>query len=142
MGKIKATKETLGVPLPKDINKHVEKIKQLFKDEAYSRIVEQRHSSNLTRAQQYIVRELRLIFEKAKSDDLKSEINLYDKVFRNIDRKAVKDELNKIRHNGLTGTALIRQLQSVYNRHNLKEFQDKGSETEPLIVKVICSEVL
>ncbi|MCD6161682.1 MAG: helicase [candidate division Zixibacteria bacterium] len=142
LGKIKAAQDTIGLPLPKNINTSIERIKKIFKDEAYSRIVEQRHSAHLTKAQHYVVRELHLLFKNSNNDDLKSEINLYDKIFRNIDRKAVKDELNKIKRNSLVGTALIRRLQDIYQRHNLQDLRDKSDVTEPLIVKVICSEVL
>ena len=142
LGKIKADKETLGFPLPKNYNDKIEKLQRIFNEEVYSRISEQKHSSSLTQAQQYILRELRLAFENTDNEDLRSEINLYDKAFRQVDRIAVKTELNKIRKHGLAGKQLIRKLQEIFNRHNLRELVETTRQPDPIIPKVICSEFL
>jgi CRISPR/Cas system-associated endonuclease/helicase Cas3 len=142
LGKIKVDKDAPVFTLPKGYNVIIEKIQKIFNDEVYSRISEQKHTSSLTQAQQYILRELRLIFEKTDSDDLRSEINLYDRIFRQIDRIAVKGELNKIRKHGLTGKQLIRKLQEIYIRHNLSEIVEIAGQSGPIIPKVICSEYL
>ena len=142
LGKIRADKDAPGFALPKGYNDIIEKIQKIFNEEVYSRVSEQKHASSLTQAQQYILRELRLIFEKIDSEDLKSEINLYDRVYRQVDRIAVKSELNKIRKHGLTGKQLIKKLQEIYIRHNLSEIVETTGQPNPIIPKVICSEFL
>jgi len=142
LGKIKTNPNTIGAPLPRNINEKVDKVRQSFKEEVYSRISEKKHTSTLTKAQQYIVRELRLIFETTDNEDLKSEINYFDKIFRNVNRIAVKNEMNKIKKNGLTGTALLRKLQDINIKHNLSEMAVAETESETPTIKVICSELL
>lgn len=142
LGKIKADKKAPRFALPRDYNDKIEKTQKIFNEEVYNRISEQKHSSSLTQAQQYILRELRLSFENTDDEDLRSEINLYDRAFRQVDRIAVKTELNKIRKHGLTGKQLIRKLQEIFIRHNLGEIVRTTGQPDAIIPKVICSEFL
>jgi hypothetical protein len=142
LGRIKVYPNAIGVPLPRNINEKVDKVRRSFKEEVYSRISEKKHASSLTKAQQYIVRELRLIFADSDNEDLKSEINYFDKIFRNVDRIAVKNEMNKIRKNGLTGSSLLRKLQEINVKHSLYEMAEMETESETPAIKVICCELL
>ncbi len=142
LGKIKADKKAPRFVLPRDYNDQIKKVQKIFNEEVYSRISEQKHSSSLTQAQQYILRELRLSFENTDNEDLRSEINLYDRAFRQVDRIAVKTEINKIKKHGLTGKQLIRKLQEIFIRHNLGEILRTTGQPDTIIPKVICSEFL
>lgn len=142
LGRIKIDRNAISCPLPPNMNELTHKVMKEFTEEVYGRYAEQLHMASLTKAQQYIIRELRLKFENTVDENLKAEINLYDKIIRQIDREAVKAEFNRVRKNSLTGMPLIRKLQEIYTRHNLAEMSSVGGKLEYPIPKIICSEVL
>jgi len=132
------------VPLPKAHNCVISEVRRLFEEDAKRRQAERRVPTQLTKAQKYVLRELRLAFENTTDSNLKAQINFLDPAFRLCKRQAVFSELKRIRRNGITGMALIRLLQRIYYRHNLGEFLKKRQRValDMPIVRIICSESL
>ena len=120
------------------------KVKRIFDEEVKLREAEKEHTIKLTQAQRYVIRELRIQFDKTEDADEKEKINLLDKVFRCTLYPAVMKELNLIRRVGITGGALIKKLSDIYFQFNLKTLLDQQSEGEKerIISKIICSESL
>ncbi len=143
LGKLKSQSGKPVQPLPKGYNGIVQKVKTQFNEEIEKRFVEQKHTFNLTAAQKYVVSELKLIYSEIESEDLRAQINLLDKAFRNVNRIAVQSELNKIKRNKLNGMPLINKLTEIFTRHNLQEIVERSALLEEAVVlpKIICSEI-
>ncbi|MBN1190810.1 MAG: hypothetical protein JXA46_13730 [Dehalococcoidales bacterium] len=84
------------------------------------------------------------MFTASKDEDQKAQINILEKAFRGPLTQAVKGELNKVRHNSLTGVNLLGVLKDVYLKHNMQDWADRRSlqiednETP----RIMCSEAL
>jgi len=144
LGKLKSCQTKKIRDLPKDYNKHIQKIKKLFTEELKHRYAEKRHSVSLSHAQNYIIGELKLMFKKTENENLKAQINTFEEIIRKINRIAVKKELNKIRKNKMTGKPLIRKLTELYTRHNLYEILDspKSKDDRIALPRIISSEMM
>jgi len=144
LGKLKFHQTKEIRELPKGYNKHIQRVKQLFAEELKHRFAEKRHSVRLSPAQNYIISELRLMFDKTDNEDLKAQINTFEEVIRKVNRIAVKNELNKIKKNQMTGRPLIRKLTELYTRHNLQEILDSPSIKDERITlpRIISSEMM
>lgn len=130
--------------IPADYRKIVNKVKNQFIKEVVERYLEQKHTISLTESQRYLIKELQQIYKDTDSDDLKSQIELFENVFKKVKRIAVIEELNKIRRNNMTGMALIKKLSEIFTRHNLYEvlhIQNRLIDKPP-VPKVICSEMI
>lgn len=143
LGKLRLYSENPAQSIPSGYNKVIQRVKNMFDHEVEKRSIEQKHTINLSVAQKYILSELRLLYQNTDSDDLKAQISLLEKTFRSVDRVVVHQELNKIRHNHMTGIAVVNKLTEVYSRHNLNELIDNQSMNinNNSVPKIICSEV-
>ena len=144
LGVIKADEEIHApTKLPSKYNHNLMKIKDVFTEEAKHRQSQMEFSTSLTQSQRYILRELRLFFATTDDDNIKAQINLFEKAFRLYPTQAVRKELNLIRRNGLTGQNLLRQLQEIYFRHRMEDrLHDDRQVSKENIPRVICSEAL
>ena len=142
---IKCEPDLHGGSLPSDYNETVMRVKRVFTQETRARQAERRHKLSLSHAQRYVLRELQLIFMEASDEDLKAQINLLESAFRGAITDALNRELNPLRRNGVTGTALLRNLSQLYRQHNMREWnarqQEAQSQNEDL-PKIICSAAL
>jgi superfamily II DNA/RNA helicase len=141
---IKCTSDTVGHAVPKDYNAAIMRIKRQFSEEVKHRQSEFKHSLSLTQGQRYILRELRIIFEATTDEDEKAQINTLEKAFRRSLPPALNKELNRIRHNGITGENLLKLLTDLYHQYNMRNWFDRQSlqlEDHP-IPRIICSEKL
>jgi len=108
---LKCDPDTPAEPLPPGYNQRVMAIKRLFDSEVQARRAEREHTLPLTKAQRYVLRELRILYDSCEDDDLRSQIALLEAAFRQPNPKpAVRTELNRIRREGLTGLALLETL--------------------------------
>jgi hypothetical protein len=132
------------VSIPADYPKIVHKVKGQFIKEVVERYLEQKHTISLTESQRYLIKELRQIFAETDNEDLKTQVELFENVYKKVNRIAVLEELNRIRRNKMSGMALIKKLSEIFTRHSLYEvlhLQNRIVEKPP-IPKVICSEQL
>jgi superfamily II DNA or RNA helicase len=143
---LKCEPETPAAPLPEGHNRTVMDVKQQFDQDVQARRAERKHTVSLTRAQRYVLRELRALYQGTEEEDLQRQITVLEAAFREqITRPAVRTELNRVRREGLTGTALLEQLSTVYHMYRLSEVrtQPEVSEGEnDALPRIICSEGL
>ena len=121
-------------------------VKRQFDREVQARRAEQRHTVSLTRAQRYVLRELRLLYDEAQDDDLRRQITVLEAAFRRANpRSAVRSELNRVRREGLSGDALLSALDQVYHLYGLDQVrsqQDASEDENDALSRIICSEAL
>ena len=144
LGTIKCSTDLKGLPLPKGYNAVVMRVKRLFAEEVKHRQAERQFSPSLTQGQRYVLRELRVLFNATEDDDLKAQINILEAAFRGTMTRALAQELNRIRRNGITGQALMKNLSELYYQHNMRDWIDRRSlqiEDQPVPV-IVCSEGL
>ncbi|MDI6782475.1 MAG: helicase, partial [bacterium] len=141
---IKCGAELPGQKLPKGYNAAVMRVKRLFAEEVKHRQTQREHSLSLTQGQRYVLRELRLLFESVKDEEMKAQINIIEKAFRGTVTTAINRELNLLRRNGVTGEHLLRSLTSIYHQHNMRYWIDRQLSffQEYPIPKIVCSEAL
>jgi len=144
LGTIKCNPALEGQPLPKDYNASVMKIRRLFTEEFKHRQAEREYTPSLTQGQRYVLRELRILFNAADDEDIKAQINLLEAAFRGSLTRALAQELNRLRRNGITGQSLLVNLGELYYQHNMRDMLDKRTfhpDEQPVPV-IICSEAL
>jgi superfamily II DNA/RNA helicase len=144
LGTIKCSPELTGQPLPKDYNAAVMRVLRQFTEEVKHRQAERAHTLSLSHGQNYVLRELRVLFAASTDEDQKGNINVLEKAFRGPITRAVNGELLKLRKNGVTGENLLRSLARIYDQHNLRDWVDRRNlhpTTRP-VPKIVCSEAL
>ncbi len=141
---IRCSPEAPAQPLSKGHNNEIMRVKAKFDEEVKHRLAQRDHSADWSRGQRYVIRELRIEFERAKDDDKRGQLGILERVFRSSLSPAVKNELNLLRRNGVIGDALIENLTRVYHNYNLSVSSDKSDpETETNeLPRIVCSEGL
>jgi hypothetical protein len=124
-------------------------IKRQFEREVRERRAEQRHTVSLTRAQRYVLRELRLLYaqtDDADDADLRQQIAVLEAAFRQpAPLPAVRGELNRIKREGIAGEALLALLTKVYHLHGLDKTprrDEDALEDNDSLPRIVCSEAL
>lgn len=144
LGAIKCGPALEGLTLPKGYNAAVMRVKRQFAEEVKHRQAERQYAPSLSQGQRYVLRELRLLFSTTDDDSLKAQINILEAAFRGTLTRAVNQELNRIRHNGITGQALLKNLGELYYQHNMRDWVDRRGlriEEQP-VPTIVCSEGL
>lgn len=144
LGSIRCSKEEPTLPVSPTHNSTIMAIKRKFADEVRHREAERRHTVSLTQAQRYVLRELRVLFEATRDDDLRGQINTLEGVFRSNLQPAVNRELGLLRKNAVTGPALLSALTTVFQQHGLQRLLDPQftGEMRPAVPRIVCSEGL
>lgn len=90
------------------------------------------------------MRELRVVFNSIDDTDIKAQINVLESAFRGTITRAVIQELNRIRRNGVTGQTLVKSLGDLYYQHNMRDWIDRQrlQPEEQVFPTVVCSEGL
>ena len=144
LGAIKCGPELKSQPLPKDYNAAVMRVQRQFAEEVKHRQAERTHTLSLSHGQNYILRELRVLFGASTDEDQKAMINLLEKSFRGPITRAVNREVVLLRRNGVSGEPLLKALSRIYDQHNLREWVDRRglhTTTRP-VPKIVCSEAM
>lgn len=146
LGLLDCEPDTPTEPLPEGYSDIVMGIRQQFEREVRERRAEQRHTVSLTRAQRYVLRELRLLYGQADDADLRQQIAVLEAAFRQpAPLPAVRGELNRIKREGIAGEALLALLTKVYHLHGLdrapKQDEDALEDNDSL-PRIVCSEAL
>jgi len=144
LGTIKCGPDLEGKNLPEGYNSAVMRIKSLFIEEVKHREAEREHTLSLSHGQRYVLRELHILFGTTEDENLKAQINILEKAFRSTITRAVSQEINRLRRNGVTGQNLFKALSEIYYRHNMRDWVDNRSliKEELPIPRIICSEAL
>lgn len=130
--------------LPNGYNTRVIAVQRAFAQKVQQRQAEQHASIGLTAAQKYVLQELRLLFNAAETPEKRDQVQLLEETFRQAGTSALRNELNRLRRNGVRGEVLFKRLIDLYYQHNLKERsvrQTMQSERDLLPI-IVCSEAL
>jgi hypothetical protein len=143
---LKCEPDTPAEPLPEGYNVRVMQIKKRFADEVAARRAERQHTLSLTKAQQYVLRELRVMHGQSEDEALRSQVEALEAVLRRPGpRPAVRSELNRLRREGITGNALLLTLSRMYSLFGL-ELEPSASATpadeNDALPRIVCSEAL
>ncbi|MBA7608137.1 RNA polymerase-associated protein RapA [subsurface metagenome] len=144
LGTIKCGPDLEGLPLPEGYNASIMRVKRQFAEEVTHRQAEREYTPSLTQGQRYVLRELRVLFNATEDEDIKSQINILEAAFRGTMTRALAQELNRLRRNGITGQALLKNLGELYYQHNMRDWMDRRGlqiEEQPTPV-IVCSEGL
>ncbi len=133
-----------AAPLPDGHNARVMAVKRTFDREVIARRAEQRHTAAQTRAQRYVLQELRALYA-ASDAALQPQIAQLDAVFQHtITRPVVQTALNRMRRERLTGQVLLDELAQLYTLHGLASLlTDTHAErdaTDGDLPIIVCSE--
>jgi superfamily II DNA or RNA helicase len=142
---IQCQQDEPGLPLPTGYNQLAMRVKARFDEEVKQRQLQRDHTLSLTPGQRYVIRELRIAFDRAgDNDNLRGQIVILEQAFRAPASDAVKRELNLLRRNAVTGTALVSGLTRTYHEHNLRRQldRDQPDPAEEVVPRIICSEAL
>ena len=142
---IKCDPDLPGGRLPPDYNQTVMRVKGVFAQEIRHRQTERRHRSSLKLAQHYVIRELQLIFREETDKDVRQSIMALEGAFRGSISDALNRELNLLRRNGVTGAALLRNLDQLYRQYNLSDRNTRQQEAQSRnedLPKIVCSAAL
>lgn len=143
LGAIKSDSTIPATTLPKNHNSAVMRIKRQFAKEVKHRQAEREYNQRLTLGQQYIIRELKVFF-KESAEEIKAQVNILEKAFRGSMTRAINQELNTLRRNGVTGQNLFEQLVHIYNQHNMQSRLDPNNFSvisHPIPI-IICTEAM
>ena len=144
LGAIKSDSTIPSATLPKEHNSAVMGVKRQFAEEVKHRQAEREYNQRLTQGQRYILRELRIFFKSIKDEDVKAQVNILEKDFRDSITQGINRDLNNLRRNGVTGQDLFEQLVHIYRQHNMHERQNsnKFPALSHQISMIICSKAL
>ncbi|MBC8450038.1 MAG: helicase [Chloroflexi bacterium] len=130
-------------PLPEGYNAALMRAKRRFDDEVKHRRAQREHVRSLTHGQRYVLRELRVLFNATRDDDLRGDMALLEEAFSGALTTAVTKELNLLRRNGVTGEILLGELKRIYFQYNLRDMPARTRlATEEEIPRIVCSEAL
>ncbi len=144
LGAIKCGPELKSQSLPQNYNGAVMRVQRQFSEEVKHRQAERTHSLSLSHGQNYVLRELRVLFAGSTDEDQKAMINVLEKSFRGPITRAVNREVMLLRRNGVSGEPLFKALAKIYDQHNLRDWVHRRSlhATSRPIPKIVCSEAL
>ena len=128
----------------REIFKYVPEIKRRFEKELKELLSKRTVSRRLSSSQQYILNEMRIVFENTDDEELKNRIKDLTKIFKKDLLPAVQKELREIKKSNLAGKKLIDALTSIGRSYGLFIEEDKKIEDkevkEDKRAKIICSE--
>ena len=143
---LKCDPNTTAEPLPAGYNDVVMAVKRQFDREVQARRAEREHTLSLTKGQQYVRRELRLLHAATDDSDLRRQIEVLEAVFmRPNPRPAVRSELNRLRRDGLADTALLVALTHAYSVYGLDAEAapvETAADQNDELPRIVCSESL
>lgn len=141
LGVIKCDPDTPNVSIDNHHNRIVQSVREDFSKEVQARSAEQKHAISLTRAQRYLLRELRKLYNQTEDSYLKGQIELLEKAFRQPLTQAVRQEINAMHKSKVEGLALFDVLNKINFRHELQKVTDRQRRLseEDTVPLVICS---
>lgn len=135
--KLECDPELEGHPVPSQHNARIAKHQKDFAAENKNRTLFS--AQQLTRAQRYILKELRLPSSTSKDTEA---ITRLDQAFRLPLTEVIKRDINRLHRQKITGEDLLTELTILYHRHNmvdLEKHQRQSDEQSESYARVICS---
>jgi len=135
--KLQCDPELQGQPIPPEHNARVTKYQKDFA--AQNRNRSTFSVQQLTRAQRYILKELRLLSSSSKDTE---RISRLDRAFRLPLTEVIKRDINRLHRKKTTGNDLLTELTTLYHRHNMADLEKRrppSDEQSESSAKVICS---
>lgn len=135
--KLACDPELEGQPVPPEHNSRIAKYQKDFTAQNKNRTIFS--VRQLTRAQRYILKELRLLNSTSKDTETISRL---DQAFRLPLTEVIKKDINHLHRRKITGDELLNQLKRLYQRYNMADLEkhqrqfDEQSESD---ARVICS---
>jgi superfamily II DNA or RNA helicase len=142
LGRIKCGPDLEPIALSPEHGRNVVAAKKFFAEEVQSRAVEREQSKSFGVGQRYILHELRRLLSEIEDQETRTRILLFDGVFRGSVTNAVRRELNLIRRNGLSGTALLNELGRIYQDHRLRNRPERDERDDETAPRIVCSMTL
>jgi len=142
---VRSTPDDNKLPVPKTHNETVTQVKRAFEDEVRDRQAEIASGSTLTPAQDYVKRELMILYSNSLHDPVKKRAVAMDGAFGGSLVEAIQKELRPLRSGNVTGEDLLVSLEGIYSRYGLHErlrSQDKVVVKETDKLRIVCSEAL
>ena len=124
------------------IFKLIPKIKRNFQDEVKKLISMRGTSKKLTPQQNYVLNELKLIYEKTEDIEIKEKVKLFSEIFKNELIPIVQKELRDIKRKELKGDELLKNLNEIILKYNLLKIEKEEEKREEEKIKIICSEII
>ena len=124
-------------PLPPEHNTRIAKYQKDFAAKNKSRTLVS--VQQLTPAQRYILKELRILSSTSKDTEAISRL---DQAFRLPLTEVIKRDINRLQRQKITGEDLLTELTILYHRHNmadLERHQRQSDEQSESSARVICS---
>ena len=135
--KLECDPELEGQPVPPEHNTRIAKHQKDFASENKNRTLFSLRQ--LTPAQRYISKELRLLSSTSKDTEAISGL---DQAFRLPLTEVIKRDINRLQRQKITGKDLLTELTILYHRHNmadLEKHQRQSDEQSESSARVICS---
>lgn len=143
--KIKCEKTTKKETLPKGYNSNVNKVFRDFENEAALLETEKEKGKELSKAQQYIKKELKTYFGQITDIKVREKVELLERIFTSDLPQYIISSLYRFKRDKVIGSFLVEKLVEIYNAFNLSELvrdiQEKKKK-EKVTTKIICSEGL
>ncbi|MBI4025932.1 MAG: hypothetical protein HY360_13180 [Verrucomicrobia bacterium] len=138
---IRCEKDEPQKPLPKSYNEQVNRLFQQFKQDAAVRAAQLEHTTDLSAAQRYLIRELNVLYRETQDANLKGRIEPLEKFARSDPAAALLKEYREIRKQNLTGPVLVERLAQLYFRYSPQTVASTDGQGSMLIAeRIICSE--
>ncbi len=141
---LKCDPDTPAAPLPAGYNGRVTAVKEQFVREVEARQAEREHTLSLTKAQQYVQRELQFLYGQVGDEDVRRQIAaLESALLRSRPREVVERELRRVHREQLSGMTLLNGLAQVYQLYGLETGRSKEREVEEgndSLPRIVCSE--
>lgn len=143
--KIKCEKNAKREDFPNGYNSMVNRVFRDFEREVALLETEKEKGKTLSKAQQYIRKELKTYFSQVKDTKEREKIELLEKIYTSDLPQYIISDLYRFKRDKVTGATLVEKLIEIYNAFNLseivKDIQEKKKK-EKVTTKIICSEGL
>lgn len=127
----------------KEIFKILPDIKRKFEDEIKFLMDKKTISKKFATQQNYVIKELEIIYEKNDNPEIKEMANKYYEIFKKELIPVVQNELKIIKRGNYRGDLLLNKLKEIVNKYNLsRESKEVEKKEEEDRVKIICSEII
>ncbi len=142
---IRSDPNTSYLQIPKTHNDAVMRVKRIFEEEVRDRRAELAAGGALTPAQEYVRRELTILYDSSLHDEVKKRAVVMDRAFSGPMVETLQRELRSLRTGKATGEDLLISLEGIYSRYGLHDRlrnQSRKDVEEIEIPRIVCSEAL
>ena len=140
---LKCRPDEPAVALPAGHNERVMAIKRDFGDEVARRAAERTRASRRTRAQAYVLDEMRRLYGETHNEQLRQSIDLLVRAFsRPVVRPAVRQALSHLQRDQVVGLELVRALRQIHSqfRLDMDSHLTKAGDGQDDLPVIVCSE--